>query len=73
MKNKPRKSFKNSGERQPKTIKEPQIDFDSWFWFKVRDGRLGYWQVSEIKVFFAGKGLKDKEPKSKFEDTLKSY
>ena len=72
MKNKTRKSSKNSGKK-PLTTQEDQINFNSWFWFKVRDGRLRDTQKSEISIFFASRGLKDKEPKSKFEDTLKFY
>lgn len=61
--------------KKRKTKVKPLIllDFDSWFFFAERDGKVKSYQKEEIKVFFKGKGLKDKEEKSKFDDTLKLY
>ena len=63
---------KTSKDKLPKK-QEDLIDFDSWFWFKMRDKRLREVQKTEIKIFFSQKGLKDKEYKSKYEEILKLY
>ncbi len=49
------------------------IDFDTWFWFAETAKRVRHEQKHEIKVFFSEKGLKDREEKQKFYDTLKLY
>lgn len=65
-------SRKSTKSKSPK-IQEDLIDFDSWFWFQTKDGKLRETQKREIRVFFDLKGLKDKETKSKFSETLKLY
>jgi len=69
MENRKRKSRKKT-----KPVKKVElIDFDSWFWFKLRENNVKPWQKAEIKVFFDGKGLKEKESRSKYEEILKLY
>lgn len=73
MSGKTKKTSKKSSKAKLPKKQEDLIDFDSWFWFKMRDKRLREVQRSEIKIFFTQKGLKDIESKSKYEEILKLY
>lgn len=62
--------------KRKKSIKKAQevlIDFDSWFWFQVKEKKFRPEQSKELKVFFDSKGLKDKESRQKFDEIMKLY
>lgn len=68
-----RKTRKKTTKAKSSKSKVELIDFDTWFFFAVKDGQVRDTQKAEIAVFFKGKGLKYKEEKSRFDDTLKLY
>jgi len=68
------KTFKKKTAKAKSLKKqETKIDFDSWFWFKFKEGLVREVQKKEIQVFFSQKGLKDKEEKSRYDEILKLY
>lgn len=73
MSTRTRKKTKRSTKAKSKKTLDNSIDFDSWFWLKVKESRLRDVQKKEVKVFFNQKGLKDRESKDKYEETLKLY
>ena len=73
MGSKTSKTSKKKGQSKSVKIQDTLIDFNSWFWFQTQSKKLRDTQKSEIKVFFAQKGLKDRETKSRYDETLKLY
>jgi len=73
MSSKKRTTKKKATKRKPLKKQENLIDYDSWFWFKLKEGQLREVQKREIKVFFTEKGLKDTEDKSRYEEIFKLY
>lgn len=73
MSGKKKKAKRKLSKAKPLKIQEDLVDFDSWFWFQTQNKRLRDTQKIEIKIFFTEKGLKNREPKSKYEETLKLY
>lgn len=60
--------------KSKKVAKEDiRISFDVFFNLMVKEGKLGFWQKSEISVFFKQKGLSDLEDKDKYLEILKLY
>ena len=73
MSSKTGKKKKKSKKSKVLKTQEDLVDFDSWFWFQEKAGKIRNTQKSEIKVFFEKKGLKNKELRSKFDETVKLY
>lgn len=55
------------------TEKVETIDFDSWFYKKVRDGIFRDFQKNEVQVYFQESGLRRIETEATFEDKLRSF
>lgn len=73
MGSKARKSTRRRSTRKSLKTQEDLMDFETFFWFKTRDGVVRDTQKKEIRVFFTEKGLGTKETQSKFEEILKLY
>lgn len=49
------------------------INFNQFFKNQVDLGNLGFWQKSEILVFFKEQGLSENENQDKYQEILKLY
>jgi len=69
------KKEKASKKKQDNKIeaKPEKIPFSAWFFKRVEEGKLQFWQKKEISVFFKSKGLSENEESDKYSELLKLY
>lgn len=49
------------------------IDFDTWFYKKMKEDKFRVFQRSEVRVYLNELGLKNVEKESTFDDKIKSF
>lgn len=68
-----KKSKKKESNDSESVITEKSISYGFWFTTAIRDGKVQFWQDKEILVFFKNRGLTEREPRSRYDETLKLY
>lgn len=54
-------------------VESTVIDFDTWFYKKMKECKFRAFQRDEVKVFLTEQGLKYLELEEVFEDKIKSF